>query len=91
MKSWSRSAYDEIRLAASSQPSVAVYLLESIALLEQSLEPPPRSGVIVLLDRHARLIMDAVVRADLSQHDLERVRRIYEKHFGDRPSGALTR
>lgn len=74
-------AYDEIRLAAARHPAVAIYLLESMALLERSLEPPPDPEISTLLHRHARLVMEAVQRAELAPHDVDRVRRIYERHF----------
>ncbi len=74
-------AFDEIRLAAAPLPSVAIYLLESIALLEESIDPSAGPPVLALLDRHARLVMEAVARENLSEHDLRRVRRIYDKHF----------
>ncbi len=76
-------AYDEIRLAAASHPAVAIYLLESMSLLEVSLEQPPDPEVATLLHRHARLVVEAVEREDLAFHDVGRVRRIYERHFAD--------
>jgi uncharacterized membrane protein len=74
-------AYDEIRLAAAPMPTVAIYLLESIALLESSLEPAGRAGTSDLLRRQAALVMEAVAREDLVPHDLGRVQRVYEHHF----------
>ncbi len=74
-------AYDEIRLAAASQPSVGIYLLESIALLERSVGST-RPGVQRILDRQAGLVMDAAGRTDLPAYELEPVRRVYERHFG---------
>ncbi len=73
-------AFDEVRIAAASYPSVVAYLFESIALLQTALRPP-RAGVAQILDRHASLILQAAVGAGLDPHDLARVEHIYDQHF----------
>ncbi len=57
-------AFDEVRIAAAPYPSVVIYLLESIALLQTALGTP-RDGVAQILDRHASLIMQAAAGAGL--------------------------
>ncbi len=78
-------AYDEIRRAAAPQPMVSIYLLESISLVKRSLASARRQAVTRLLDRQAQLVMDGVVRTDISPPDLERVERVYQAHFGAEP------
>ncbi len=73
-------AYDEIRRAAASQPAVSIYLLESIALLQESL-PPGSHEARRLLDAHARLVLEATRRADPGEHDRAQVERVYSHHF----------
>ncbi len=75
-------AYDEIRLAAASLPTVSIYLLESVSLLRQSL-PPGQESVRRLLVEHAQLILDTTKRADLARRDHQRVEEIYARHFGE--------
>ncbi len=78
-------AYDEIRLAAASLPTVSIYLLESMSLLRQSL-PPEQERARQLLGRHARLVLDATQRADLTPHDRQRVEQIFARHFVEEPA-----
>ncbi len=73
-------AFDEVRVAAAPYPSVVIYLLESIALLQSALGTPS-DGVFKILDQHASLIMQAAAGAGLARHDLGRVQHIYEQHF----------
>ncbi len=73
-------AYDEIRLAAGSLPSVSIYLLESMSLLRQSL-PEERAPARHLLGVQARLVLAETERADLSRHDRRCVEEIYAHHF----------
>lgn len=74
-------AYDEVRRAAVPHPAVVVYLLESMALVRESL-PADRGHARRLLDEHARLVLDASRRADTSVHDQEQVERSYSRLFG---------
>jgi uncharacterized membrane protein len=73
-------AYDEIRRAAAPHPSVSIYLLESMSLLQHALRPECAHARRIL-DEHARLILDATRRTDLSLHDQAQVERIYTRHF----------
>jgi uncharacterized membrane protein len=74
-------AYDEVRRAAASQPAVCCYLLESLSVIDQSLEPPRATQVAPLLREHARSVVEAAETAGSSDRDLAPVRRIYAKHF----------
>jgi uncharacterized membrane protein len=76
-------AFDEVRIAAAPYPSVLIYLLESIALLQRALVTT-RDDVARILGDHASLILHAAVGAGLSRHDLGRVEHIYDQHF-ERP------
>ncbi len=73
-------AFDEVRIAAAPYPSVGIYLLESIALLQRALRPS-RDGVVQILDRHASLIMQGAAGAGFGPHDLGRIEHIYDQHF----------
>ncbi len=73
-------AYDEIRRAAAPHPAVSIYLLESMSLLQHSLAPERRTARR-LLDTHARLVLDATQRADLSRNDRRQVATVYGHHF----------
>lgn len=74
-------AYDEIRLAAAELPTVCIYLLESISLLERSLELPRRPEAVMALRAQADLVMEACAHTDLDPHDIARVRDVHTKHF----------
>ncbi len=76
-------AYDELRIAAASQPAVCIYLLESISLLRRSLDEQHQQAVGSLLRDQASLVLEACERTGLAPHDTERVRHIYAEHFGD--------
>ena len=60
---------------------VCIYLLESISLLESSLEPPRRGGIEPLLREHAWWVVEAAETTDSDRRDLDVVRRIYAEHF----------
>jgi uncharacterized membrane protein len=73
-------AFDEIRRASSDQPTVSVYLLEALHLLDRSL--PERQGAARLgLRRHARLVLRSAEHADLLPADLDVVREAYQHRF----------
>jgi uncharacterized membrane protein len=74
-------AYDEIRRAAAQQPTVCLYLVESISQVVASLEPQRRHIAEPLLRAHARLVVDACESTDLPRHDVEPVRAKYDKRF----------
>ena len=79
-------AFDETRRAAVSQPTVCVYLLESLHLLDEALRSaglPDRTAP--LLDQ-ARLVAAGSETADLLPQDHELVRDAFAKRFGPEPS-----
>lgn len=73
-------ACDEVRLAAVGMPTVCVYLLEVLHLLEQAVEDdePTRDA----LRRQAALIRSGVDHADLGAHDADRIRDAHDRRFG---------
>jgi uncharacterized membrane protein len=81
-------AFDEIRLAAADQPTVCIYLLEALSLLEASLPDEVRSRAVPAIHAHAALVVTTCERARLPLHDVERVREISARHFGGRGTGA---
>jgi hypothetical protein len=76
-----RLAFDEVRRAAASQPTVSIYLLEALELLDElvvSAGMPHRSAP---LREQARLVVSGCEAADLLPADLELVTRAYAKRF----------
>jgi uncharacterized membrane protein len=75
-------AYAEIRRAAATQPTVCVYLLESIDLVAGSLPADRRAAAWPHLHREAELILHASEDADVRDPEIERVREVFARHFG---------
>ncbi len=73
-------AFDEIRIAAVGQPTVQIYLLEILHLLDLSVTSDPT--VNAALVRQADLVLDTLEFADLPGADLARVRTAHHKRFG---------
>lgn len=76
-------AFDEVRLAAVGMPTVCVYLLEVLQLLEQAIDTdgrPPAARAAI--HRQAALIRAGADRADLGEHDVERIRDAHDRRFG---------
>ncbi|HSP03603.1 MAG TPA: DUF2254 domain-containing protein [Acidimicrobiales bacterium] len=73
-------AFDEVRLAAVGMPTVCIYLLEVLHLLEEAVDDdgPVRDA----LRRQAALIRAGVDHADLGAHDADRVRDAHDRRFG---------
>ncbi len=76
-------AYDEIRVAAATNPTVCIYLLESMSLLEHSLLLPVDPTISVALRTQARLVLDGLGRTEPASHDLDRVVSVFTRHFDD--------
>ncbi len=74
-------AYDEIRLAAAALPTVCIYLLESISLLEESLETAGHA-VGGLLRIQASRVAAACEHSGLAAEEIARVRTVYVRLFG---------
>ncbi len=73
--------FDETRRAAAPHPTVAVYLLESIELLCQSLEGVGLERRTPPLRKQAALVVAGCASADLLPSDLDIVQRAYDKRF----------
>lgn len=77
-----RLAFDETRRAAAGQPSVCVYLLEALHLLDEALLARGLDERTGALHEQARLIADASERSDLLPADRAVVLDGFEKRFG---------
>jgi uncharacterized membrane protein len=76
-----RLAFGELRRAAASQPTVCIYLLEALHLLQEGLDAaglPSRTAVLV---EQARLVVAGCEAADLLPADIAEVRRAYDRRF----------
>ena len=74
-------AFDEVRLAATGMPTMCIYLLELLHLLDESLgddRPAARDAIRL----RAALIRTGVERTDLDAHDADRVRDAHDRRFG---------
>jgi uncharacterized membrane protein len=74
-------SYDELRLASQQQPTVCIYLLESLALLRSADRPLP-AAVDDALCRQAALVLEGIERSELGVADRLRVRHVYRSNFG---------
>lgn len=82
-------AFDEIRIVASGQPAVCIYLLEAMALLHESLTVAGRTSQATLVVMQAGLVVAGCEAADVLPADVERVRGAHSKRFD--PTGARKR
>ncbi len=73
-------AFDEIRLAAVALPTVCIYLLEVLDLLEEALRDRPTS-VTDLLRAQAALVRDGAAQPSLLAHDRQRIEDAYDARF----------
>lgn len=78
-------AFDEVRRAASEQPTVCVYLLEALELLREALIAADLPDRTVALAAQARLVVAGCEEADLLAADLHLVRTAYAKRFEAAP------
>ncbi len=76
-----RLTFDEIRRAAVSQPTVCVYILEALELLDIALTSEDRLHGVGAIAEEARLVVHGCERAELLPEDLEQVRAAYNKRF----------
>ena len=74
-----RLAFDEVRPAAASQPTVCIYLLEALALLHESLRAAGLYDRVDLISEQAQLVVQGCEAAGLLPQDLDRVHAAYEK------------
>ena len=73
-------AFDEVRIAATGQPAVAVYLLEVLHLLDQRVGDD--AEIHEALARQAALTRAAARTADLLPEDAERIEGAHDRRFG---------
>ena len=77
-----RLAFDEVRRAAASQPSVCVYLLEALRLLRDAAEETGQRQVPDAIAEQAELVVVGCEAAGLLPADVDNVRRAYRTRFG---------
>ena len=75
-------AFEETRQAAAAQPTVCVYLLESLHLLHESLVTAGLTDRTPVLREQAELVRDGAAAADLILADRRRVEQAYHARFG---------
>jgi uncharacterized membrane protein len=75
-------AFDEVRIAADGQPTVCIYLLELLHLLDQVAGEHGATAARDALRRQAALIRAGVDRSELGAHDADRVRSAHDRRFG---------
>jgi uncharacterized membrane protein len=76
-------AFDEVRRAGADQPAVAIYLLEAFRHVREALDDAGLPERFEPLARQARLVLAGAARADLLPDDLDTIRAIYRRNFGD--------
>jgi uncharacterized membrane protein len=74
-------AFDETRLAAAAQPTVCIYLLESLALLDESVDADESDARVIALTAQARLVVSGCEESGMLPSDLGRVRQAYLARF----------
>lgn len=75
-------AFDQLRRAAASEPTVCLYLLEAIHLLCESLSRSASEGRRALLDQ-AELVVAGCEHADNLPADVDAIRAAYDRRFAD--------
>jgi uncharacterized membrane protein len=80
-----RLAFDELRRAAASQPTVCIYLLEALHLLRDGLDAAGLSSRTAVLVEQARLVVAGCDAANVLPADLDDVRGAYDKRFAAEP------
>lgn len=76
-----RLTFDEVRRAASGQPTVCVYLLEALELLTEALRAAGLVERTPVLVEQARLVLAGSEAADLLPADLRLVGAAFDKRF----------
>jgi uncharacterized membrane protein len=74
-------AFDEVRIAAAGMPTMCIYLLELLALLDES-AGEGRPEVRAAMARQASMIRASAGRADLDPRDADRIRDAHDRRFG---------
>lgn len=73
-------AFDEVRIAATGQPTVGIYLLEALELLVE--RAGDDASVRDALVRQATLIRESARTADLLPDDAQRLQDAHDRRFG---------
>lgn len=77
-----RLGFDEVRCYCSSSPAVALYLLESLRLIRESLQACGYSGRAPEIERQARLITEGIQNnSGNTQEDRERILKAKKDRF----------
>lgn len=74
-------AFDEVRIAATGIPTMCIYLLELLHLVDES-AGDGRPEVRAALARQASMIRAGAARADLDPRDADRIRDAHDRRFG---------
>jgi uncharacterized membrane protein len=74
-------AFDEIRRAAATQPTVCLYLLEALKVLKEPLDAVGLTDRAATLTEQARLVVAGCEAADNLPADLEHVRQVFATGF----------
>jgi len=77
-----RLAFGELRRAATTQPTVCIYLLEALHLLREGLDATGLSSRSTVLVEQAQLVVAGCEAANVLPADLDDVRRAYDNRFG---------
>lgn len=80
-----RLAFDELRRAAATQPTVCIYLLEALHLLREGLDAVGLGSRTAILVEQARLVVAGCEAATVLPADLADVRSAYDKRFATDP------
>ena len=76
-------AFNEVRLAATGMPTVSIYLLEVLHLLDEGIATGDGlADARAEIRRQAALIRAGVDHADLGSHDADRIRDAHDRRFG---------
>jgi uncharacterized membrane protein len=76
-------AFDEVRLAATGMPTMCVYLLELLHLLEEAVDVDRLDPeAFAAIRRQAALIRASADRTDLLAHDADHIRDAHDRRFG---------
>jgi uncharacterized membrane protein len=76
-----RLSFDEIRRAAANQPTVCVYLLESLSLLHEVVADAGLSHRGDALAHQAQMVLDEARSAELITADLALVQSAFDRRF----------
>ena len=74
-------AFDEVRRAAATQPTVCLYLLEALKLLKEPLDAAGFTDRTGALTEQARLIVAGCEAADNLPADLEHIQQVLATGF----------